>query len=277
MRDFWTYFKLDQRGLVLGVCASIPQNDLNPTFAFMNLSMLPSLLLGTFLLTALPVALHADSVVGQVSKIQGSASITLPSGKTEPIYTGIQVPPGSTIRTAGDGTVSVHLCPGADTVFTPNTTVVITSLYYTKVSSEEANRKMRLNLKQGQCFFNLAHGGGTTDFKVKTPKGIAAARGTKGSIGVTVDGVEIKVTENAVVFTFPDGTTLKITAGNGVIITGRDGVRRYSLTAEDRRLFDQVFHDFLSALFNGGGFGNGGGQNGGGGGNLNPGNGNSNE
>jgi hypothetical protein len=222
----------------------------------MNLLTLNRIFIGALLLVVSHATALADPVTGQVTKVEGTAYLISPSGKSHVVVAGMPV------------AAAVHLLPGADTVFPPNTNVSFTSLDYTVSSSNEATRKMRLSVTKGTVFFNLVHGGGTTDFKVKTPKGVAAARGTRGSITVTIDNVVIKVTQGTIVFTFPDGKTLTIPAGfSGSTISQQIS----KLSASDIKALATVLADFLGVLESGGGGGPGG-TSGGGGGNLNPGN-----
>jgi hypothetical protein len=169
--------------------------------------------LALFLLLTGPALASAATTTGEIKTVSGDATVVTPDGRIHTAKPGMKLAPGSVVHTTS-GTVGIHLMPGADTIVSPNTDVSVKTLDYSQDSSGMANRKVLLNLTKGTVYNALAHGDGTSDFKIKTPKGVAAARGTKWSITVTIDGVVgIKVFDGTIVFFTK--ITVTITSGHG--------------------------------------------------------------
>jgi hypothetical protein len=215
------------------------------------------------LILAVPALGRAETTAGQVKSVTGDATIVMPSGHVRPVIANMTVPPGSVIHTSS-GTVGIHLMPGADTVVAPQTDVRIGTLNYSKNAAGAASRTVVLDLRKGTVFNDLVHGDGVSDFRVKTPKGVAAARGTIWSVTVVSGEVTIKVLRGEVVLitakitvTIPGGHSFTTTTNLLAILSPQE--------------VQQVVKEFTQAGFTVTVTGNAGGGGGGGGGG-NPGN-----
>jgi hypothetical protein len=98
----------------------------------------------------------------------------------KPLVAGTEIPVGSRVRTGSDGTAVVIVVSGAAMQIAENSEVLIESL-----SSTTAKRKALVSLKTGTVSALIdPKRSKQTDFKIQTPQGVAAARGT--FYGVTV-------------------------------------------------------------------------------------------
>jgi hypothetical protein len=217
---------------------------------------------------------HADTASSNVRSMDGSATVTT-HGKSMDVSRDSMIAPGSTIHTGASGHVALHLMPGADTVVGPNTDMTIEKLDYSKDASGDASRTVVLKVEKGEVFNNIAHGDGegTSDFRVRTPRGVAAARGTQFKVTVSGQQCTVEVTQDTVVFHGDDGKNTTLHSGRegtfpgGIIIV---------LTPREIAEIEKIISQFLGGYNGNPGGGGGGGANGGnggnGGGNLNPGN-----
>jgi hypothetical protein len=121
---------------------------------------------------------------------EGTARVSSVSGRVAyaataaasfvPLTAGTEVPTGARIRTGRDGTALIVLVSGAAMQVSENSEVTIDAL-----SSDAAKRKALVSLKSGTVSALIdPKRSKQTDFKIQTPQGVAAARGT--FYGVTV-------------------------------------------------------------------------------------------
>ena len=117
----------------------------------------------------------------RVNSVSGRVSYSAPhSDSFSPLAAGAEIPVGSRIRTGGDGTAVVIVVSGAAMQISENSDVTIASM-----SSTPEKRKALVTLKSGTVSALIdPTRSKQTDFKIQTPQGVAAARGT--FYGVTV-------------------------------------------------------------------------------------------
>jgi len=161
------------------------------------LPVLKNVSLSLFVL-ALPAIGRADSVPATVTSIQGDVVVTDADGKPVQVTQGSKLPAGDSIRTGANGTVGLTLTPGSGTVVQPNSQVKISSLDFNKGADGSNNRKIELNLRNGALISTLFKKDGHSDFRVTTPYGVAAAKGTSWAVIVS-------------------GTTLTVEVANGIV------------------------------------------------------------
>ncbi len=139
-----------------------------------------------FILFFMVALAGAASVNGKVSKVVGTAEIQLPGeADFKPLKEGDKVPPGSTIKTGNNSRAVILTLPGAALRISADSVVKITEMDFTK-GQETDSRKARIILNSGTVSAMIdKEAADITDFRVKTPQGVAAARGT--FFGVTVD------------------------------------------------------------------------------------------
>lgn len=166
--------------------------------------------LGTLVASAQQVASQAF-----VSSVVGSATVTLPgSSKAIPVAAGQSLPEGSTIVTT-DGKVTVQSHEGITTGFGASTTAVVG----VHAVSAEGVRTAVMDLKQGTVVSVLDPSKRSiNNYAVRTPKGVAAARGTTYSTTVKLSsGGEATVVVNTITgevsFSIAGGPTVAVAAG----------------------------------------------------------------
>src|SRR5262245_58313181 len=117
---------------------------------------------------------RVNSVSGRVTyATAGSATFS-------PLTAGAEIPIGSRVRTGSDGTAVIIVVNGAAMQLAENSDVTIEAM-----SSDAAKRKALVSLKTGTVSALIdPKRSKQTDFKIQTPQGVAAARGT--FYGVTV-------------------------------------------------------------------------------------------
>ena len=122
----------------------------------------------------------AKSVAGKVQWAKpGSANF-------EPLKAGEHLPVGSTIRTGADGVATVLTVPGAAIRVESGSELVLSELEFAKAEQKTTKRRAKLDLKSGTVSALIQNNEPeVTSFEVKTPHGVAAARGT--FYGVSVD------------------------------------------------------------------------------------------
>jgi hypothetical protein len=205
----------------------------NPMFSVMK-----NLGLGLVLL-ALPQVVRADEVAATVTSVKGAVSITDASGASVPAVEGSKVPTGDTITTGADGYVGLTLTPGSGTVVAPNTTVKISELDFNKGADGSNNRTINLSLKNGSLLSTLFKKDGHSDFRVTTPYGVAAAKGT--TWAVTVQGTALTVD-------VANGTVTVSNAAGQIIATIPLGKRYNSKTGTLSTLPQHVIDEMLATL-----------------------------
>jgi hypothetical protein len=117
----------------------------------------------------------------RVSSVSGRVTYSGPENSDfSPLAAGAEIPIGSRIRTGQDSSVVVIVVSGAAMQISENSDVTIASM-----SSSPEKRKALVSLKSGTVSALIdPKRSKQTDFKIQTPQGVAAARGT--FYGVTV-------------------------------------------------------------------------------------------
>jgi hypothetical protein len=122
---------------------------------------------------------QAQATEATVAKVTGTASAQLPDGSTITLEAGKKLPQGATITT-GDKS-DVYLVSHNDTtsVITANSVVSIAELSTTSVGGKVTKQTAALDLKSGNLVAKLnPNKKDVNNYSVRTPKGVAAARGT---------------------------------------------------------------------------------------------------
>lgn len=197
------------------------------------------------LLVITPGLAQADAVPAIVSYVKGDAYFLNASGQSQKITENMQLPPGTSITTGADGSVGLRLVPGTTTVVGPNTTMKIASLDYSQAASGEKKREILLNLTKGSIFSSLIKNDGNSDFRVSTPEGVAAARGTDWSVTVSGSTVSVAVVDGNVAIDLPNGKIITIPANKvGVSTTGSGANVTYVITgltdAEKKKIIQAI-------------------------------------
>jgi hypothetical protein len=166
--------------------------------------------------------LHADNVTATVEKVNGNVYATNSAGKSKKLQAGDTVSVGSLIHTNADSSLRLKLVPGAMTVLTPGTDVVISTLSYSQAGGVKM-RDIKLTLHSGEILCSLAKHDGHSEFRVVTPDGTTKAIGTDWMVSFTAAaGVTVATVDGVVQITLPNGKVVSVPGGQ--VTTSADGV-----------------------------------------------------
>ncbi len=131
--------------------------------------------------------LATDAVVRSVS---GQAESAAPGSKEmTPLREGQKLAPGTTVVTGADGEAVIVTTPGAAIHVQKSSRLVLRTNEFASESGKITNRRTVVDLQSGTLSALISKNDPkTTRFDVRTPQGVAAARGT--FFGVTVEGQE---------------------------------------------------------------------------------------
>ena len=106
---------------------------------------------------------------------------------------------GTTIRTGANGVALVLTVPGAAIRVESKSEIVLNELEFEKAGGKIVKRKAALDLKSGTISALIEKNDPeTTNFTIKTPQGVAAARGTFFAVSVDEGKSLIAVKEGKV-------------------------------------------------------------------------------
>jgi hypothetical protein len=145
------------------------------------MTMTPRPLLAFALLLGFSAAaLRAAPVNAVVNSVTGVAEFAPPgSSHFASLKAGQTLPIGSTVRTGDDGTATLVTTPGSAIKVGNNSLLKINDLAFSTSGGAVTERKARLQLTSGVVSAMIDPSTPKiTDFKIQTPQGVAAARGT---------------------------------------------------------------------------------------------------
>jgi hypothetical protein len=163
-----------------------------------------------------------DAVVLQVT---GSVMVQLP-GETTPfaLAEGAHIPQGATIITGAGSEASIRPIGGVVSTIKPNTTVQIEKLSVTTDNGTISNQTAMISLLSGNLVSTLdpskKH---INNYGVRTPKGVAAARGTIYAVGVSASGSTFATLSGTVSITMADNRVITVSLGTGLVINDTSG------------------------------------------------------
>jgi len=136
------------------------------------------LVLGLVLVSA--AVLRAAPVNAIVASVSGTAEFAGPgSSSYAPLKKGQTLAIGSTVRTGDNGVAVLVTTPGCAVQLGNDSVLKITELAFAKSGSDVTQRTANLELKSGVVSALVNHDTPKiTNFKIQTPQGAAAARGT---------------------------------------------------------------------------------------------------
>jgi hypothetical protein len=138
------------------------------------------LLLLPLLFASSAMLLPAAPVSAVVHAVTGVAEFAAPgSSSFAPLKSGQVLPIGSTVRTGDDGTAVLITTPGSAIEVGNDSLMKINDLAFATSGGAVTERKARLQLTSGVVSAMIdPTTPKITDFKIQTPQGVAAARGT---------------------------------------------------------------------------------------------------
>ncbi len=128
---------------------------------------------------AAPALAQSTATEATVARVTGTVTATLADGSTVAVTEGTKLPQGATITT-GDKSEAFLVSHGDTTsVITANSVVEIAELSTTSAGGKVTEQKATLDLKSGNLVAKLnPNKKSVNNYSVRTPKGVAAARGT---------------------------------------------------------------------------------------------------
>lgn len=125
----------------------------------------------------------------KVVKLTGDVQVQLPGeSEAKPLTADMAIPQGSTIITGPGAEVYVEALPGVVATIKANTTVSVEKLAIEQQGGVVTSQEALLDLKKGSIISTLdPTKKAINHYGVKTPKGVAAARGTVYGTTVTFD------------------------------------------------------------------------------------------
>ena len=165
-----------------------------------------SLFAAGLLMCGFVASAHAHNA--RVLKVSGDAEITLP-GETaaKPLTPGTEVPQGATISTGDKSTVDLETFPGAVATINANASVVVEKLGLTKQGDLVTSQEALLDLKKGNVVSTIdPTKRAINHYGVRTPKGVAAARGTVFGVSVQIEGTTVATMHGTVTINLPNGS-----------------------------------------------------------------------
>lgn len=184
------------------------------------MKILPSFVL--LLALALPFGLRAEDSArpAKLVAINGQVTFTLPGGNSAPVTVGTVLPVGTAITTSPGALATVEFFDGTVTIVQPESDVTIAEHSITKESGENKENTL-LDLRAGGVVNSLDPAKKkVTNFKVRTPKGVAAARGTVFAVRINNTGSSVTTMAGTVTFVTDQGEFTvafgQVSGGSGV-------------------------------------------------------------
>ena len=163
-----------------------------------------------------------------VLKVSGTAQATQPGAAPVDIKVGDKLPQGTVITTSSSSEVEVQTSPGSVTTIESDTTADLSKLSITTENGAVTKQSAIVDVKVGSVVAKLDPAKrAINDYSVRTPRGVAAARGTEYRVTVYSDGaVVVAVNKGSVRFTNPK-TNQSVLVGTGQSVTiAADGTMR---------------------------------------------------
>lgn len=186
----------------------------------MKLPPLFSSFLGKACLASLLLVSAAFARDARVANLigSGSATVKMPDGTTKPVTKNMTIPVGAEITTTGVE-VFLETSPGALAAIKPNSVIAVSSL-----ADHGTVAETELSLTKGSVINTIdPTKKGSIDYKVRTQRGVAAAKATVYSVSLSTDGGSTSVaTLSGTVTLTPvgGGTPIVINLGTGMVISG---------------------------------------------------------
>ena len=204
---------------------------------------------------ALLLSLDLSAQTVRVIFVSGHAELQRPDeSAAHSAQKGESVIIGTRITTGPDGRVVLTPMPGVKSMIAPNTTIVLESASDSHPSPTEVTHQATLNLKVGAVVSDLQKQEGVTyDYSIRTPRGLAGARGTTFTVGLNEAGIQtIVVSHGRITLNLADGRQVSLTIGQ-VSITHPGGQTEHGAKASDlspaaQALVDQAVKTTLETL-----------------------------
>jgi len=176
------------------------------------------------ILSVTVASVHAAEAASDavVLALKGNVQVTLP-GKAAPteIKVGDRLPQGTKIVTAAGSELELQAFSGSSTIITEDSKVELSKLSLTTSGGVVTKQSALISVSVGNVISSLDPAKkAINDYSIRTPKGVAAARGTKYVVSVGVSGnITTYVTTGVVTFYNPaTGQSVDILPGYVVVV-----------------------------------------------------------
>ncbi len=200
--------------------------------------------------------LAASAQTVRVLTVSGEATIQPADGSpARPITVGDTITLGTRIVTAANGRVIITPFPGIKSIISPSSDITIEKISETKASgSNVALQQAVLNLKSGAVVSGLEKQEGVAyDYAIRTPRGVAGARGTTYTVAVAPSGVEsVIVTDGRIQITLTSGATYNLAPGQASV--SRPGAQETAISnvselpADDQKTLKTTLESSLGEI-----------------------------
>jgi hypothetical protein len=164
------------------------------------------------------------AIEARAVKVSGTVQASAPGVPAfVQMFDGMPVSVGTSIRTGADGSLVLFLGAGMLLQISPNSEIVLEDFDFQQSGDLVSSRRATIKLSQGKLMSSLSKmDPKVTDFKVKTPYGVAAARGTSWVTDISNGGLDVSVNDGAVAVNVTvngSPATVTVLAGNKVQVT----------------------------------------------------------
>jgi hypothetical protein len=153
--------------------------------------MLLALGMVSFVSSALAAPMEA-----RISQVTGKAEYALAGDVNfKPLTAGVSLPSGSVVKTGADGIVLLVPVRGTAIRVAQNSEITLSNMDYAQEGNKVTSRKADIELTSGtiSALLDEKISADVTDFKIRTPQGVAAARGTFYAVCVHEEKSYVKV------------------------------------------------------------------------------------
>lgn len=160
-------------------------------------------------------------MTAKIIRITGNAqqaTVTTPAGAQSAAAVNLAVAEGATIETRAGVDLYVETFPGAVATIRQNSLVKLTGLRLISAGPDAGKRNAELELQRGKIISTLdATKQSITKFGIKTPRGVAAARGTVYGVSAVANGTSAFVVDGNIVIDLGQGQSISIPYGQAAL------------------------------------------------------------
>jgi hypothetical protein len=163
------------------------------------------------------LATSAFGSEGKIIKLTGTVEVRLPGQPARPATLGMAIPQGSLIQTGADGQAFLETFKGGVAAIQKNTSVAVEKLDVVMQGDKVVTQEALLDLRQGNVVSTLDPAKKSINkYAVKTPKGVAAARGTVFSVTTnSIAGDSVSALTGTVEIQLVGGGIISLPVGGG--------------------------------------------------------------
>ncbi|HWL14096.1 MAG TPA: FecR domain-containing protein [Opitutus sp.] len=168
---------------------------------------------------ALSFAAQAQAHDAKVVKVNGAAEVQLPGqSSAQRLTPDMAIPEGAVIKTYAGAQVYLETMPGVVATIESESTVLVEKLAMDQQGGVVASQEAMLDLKKGSIVSTLdPKNKAINRYGVRTPKGVAAARGTVYGVSVSISGTSVATLSGTVSVNLGNGVTVDVPVGSAVV------------------------------------------------------------